>query len=78
MNKTIQIRNVPEKLHRRLKARAATDGRSLSEYLLREIERLASRPTMNEWLAMVAKREPVILPEGVSVVDMIREERDSR
>ena len=42
----IQIRNVPEDVHRTLKARAAREGMSLSEYLLRDVVELASRPTL--------------------------------
>ncbi len=45
MSKMIQIRNVPDGLHRRLKARAAMAGRSLSDYLLNEIRRAAERPS---------------------------------
>ena len=46
----IQIRNVPESLHRLLKSRAALEGLSMSDYLLRDIRRDASKPTMKEWL----------------------------
>jgi len=46
----IQIRNVPEDIHRTLKARAAKEGLSLSEYLLREAVDLAERPTMAEMI----------------------------
>ncbi|MGE5277493.1 MAG: FitA-like ribbon-helix-helix domain-containing protein [Acidobacteriota bacterium] len=48
MGKMIQIRNVPDSLHRTLKARAALAGTSLSEYLLEEIRREARRPTLEE------------------------------
>jgi plasmid stability protein len=48
MAKTIQIRNVPEDLHRRLRVRAAAEGVSLSEYLLRELEEVADRPSLRE------------------------------
>jgi plasmid stability protein len=50
---TIQVRNVPEDLHRQLKARAAGQGRSLSDYVLDELRVAANRPTMGEWLAAV-------------------------
>ena len=46
MSKMIQIRNVPDALHRRLKARAAEAGMSLSDYLLAELRRSAERPTL--------------------------------
>jgi predicted nucleic acid-binding protein len=48
MAKMIQLRNVPDELHRLLKARAALEGMSLSEYLLAEIRRSAERPTLHE------------------------------
>ena len=44
MTTTIRIRNVPEGLHRRLKARAALEGVSMSRFVLREIERAPKRP----------------------------------
>jgi plasmid stability protein len=50
---TIQVRNVPEDLHRQLKARAAGQGRTLSDYVLDELRVAANRPTMSEWLAAV-------------------------
>ena len=51
---TLQVRNVPEDLHRRLKARAAESGGTLSEYVLEELRDLSHRPTMREWLAEVS------------------------
>jgi antitoxin FitA len=74
--KTIQIRNVPDDLHGRLKARAALDGRSLSDFALAELRRTLERPTRNEWLARVAAREPFDVPGGS--VALIRSGRDSR
>lgn len=50
MASMIQIRNVPEELHRELKARAALEGKTLSDYLLGELRTLAVRPTMRQWL----------------------------
>ena len=50
MSKMIQIRNVPDDLHRTLKVRAAKAGMTLSDYLLSEIEQVAEKPTMSEWL----------------------------
>jgi plasmid stability protein len=76
MSKMIQIRNVPDAVHRALKVRAASEGRSLSDYLLAELERLASLPTTEELRRRVASREPVDLP--VSAADLIRAERDAR
>ncbi len=46
----IQIRNVPESLHRLIKSRAAIEGLSLSDYLLKDIKRKAAKPTMKEWM----------------------------
>lgn len=53
---TVQIRNVPEPVSRTLKARAAAEGRSLSDYLLRELERIAARPTRSEVLDRIEAR----------------------
>jgi plasmid stability protein len=75
MGKMIQIRNVPEALHRRLKSRAAVAGRSLSDYLLAEIERVASLPTREEMLERIHRRSRVTLT--VPAADVIRRERDS-
>jgi plasmid stability protein len=67
MSVMVQIRNVPDELHRRLKSRAALAGMSISEYLLREIERSLERPTRQELvqrlqsLERVEPREPVAL-----------------
>jgi plasmid stability protein len=72
----IQIRNVPETLHRTMKARAAQAGMSLSDYLLAELRKIAERPTMDELRKRLQQREPVRLP--VSAAQMVREERDSR
>jgi plasmid stability protein len=72
----IQIRNVSEETHRRLKARAALEGKSLSEYLRLEIERLAARPTMEEMIERVASREPV--KGGDSAAETIRKVRAER
>jgi antitoxin FitA len=75
MSKMIQIRNVPDALHRKLKVRAAASGQTLSDYLLREMERLAARPTREEMLARIHSRNRVTLKTPAAVV--IREERDS-
>lgn len=76
MSRMIQIRNVPDAVHRRLKARAALAGRSLSDYLLAEVERLAALPTRDEMRARLRRRSEVSL--DVSVADLVREERESR
>ena len=72
----IQIRNVPEALHRRLKSRAALEGKSLSDYLLGELSRIAEWPTaeeMRQRLARLSPTNPSITPE-----EAVRAERDSR
>ncbi len=72
----IQIRNVPDSLHATMKARAASAGMSLSDYLLREIRELAERPTLEE-IRRRLEALPKIEPE-VSSADIIRAERDRR
>jgi len=72
----IQIRHVPDPVHRKLKVRAAQEGKSLSAYLLREIQRIAERPTLEELkerLARLSRVNPRVPPAQI-----IREERDSR
>lgn len=76
MSKMIQIRNVPDALHRRLKARAALAGMSLSDFLLAEARRLIERPTSDELRARLQSRAAVELAE--SPADAVRSERDSR
>lgn len=72
----VQIRNVPETMHRKLKSRAAAAGISLSDYLLKEIARAAEVPTENEWRARLATLSEENPPE--SSADAIRAERDRR
>jgi plasmid stability protein len=72
----IQIRNVPDALHRRLKSRAALAGMSLSDYLLQQIREVAERPTIEELRARLARRSTVVL--SVDTADAVRAERDSR
>jgi plasmid stability protein len=72
----IQIRNVPDGLHRQLKSRASLEGLSLSGYLLREIEEVAGRPTLQELTARLAKRAPV--KYDVSPAEVLREARSRR
>ena len=76
MSKMIQIRHVPDAVHRKLKARAATKGMSLSDYLMLEISDLAKLPTMDDWLDDLATREPVEFKEPPAVT--IRKMRDSK
>jgi antitoxin FitA len=76
MPKMIQVRHVPDDLHRKLKVRAALAGMSLSDFLLAELGRSAERPTRQELLARIAGRRPVSLRE--SPARAVRAERDSR
>jgi plasmid stability protein len=76
----IQVRNVPEAIHRRLKARAALVGMSLSDYLLTEIRRLAERPTLDELRQRLAARAAAApVPPAADAVRQEREhEREGR
>jgi antitoxin FitA len=76
MPKMIQLRNVPDDLHRRLKARAAMEGMSLSDYLLTEIKEIAERPTLMEFRERLHQREP--LSVSLDTARIVREERDAR
>ena len=76
MTRMIQIRNVPETIHRTLKARAALAGMSLSDYLLAELRRIAERPTLEQMRERLRQREPVSLP--VSAAHIVRAEREAR
>ena len=76
MGVMIQIRNVPEGLHRELKSRAARAGMSLSDYLLSEIREVAERPTIEELRARLAARPPIKL--SLTPAEAVRAERDSR
>ena len=76
MSKMIQIRNVPEDLHRLLKARASLQGMSLSDYLLSEIRRATERPTLQELRDRLHRRESV--SPSVSTVEAVRAERERR
>jgi antitoxin FitA len=75
----IQIRNVPEDVHERLKARAAAQGESLNTYMLRMVVHEAEeRPTMDEVLARIRARGPLGKPGGPSAAELIREAREER
>jgi plasmid stability protein len=76
MSKMIQLRNVPDELHRKLKARAALEGMSLSDYLLAEIQRVAERPTVTELRERLHHRTPVSPSEAPA--DAVRAEREGR
>ena len=72
----IQVRNVPDALHRSLKARAAMAGMSLSDYLLLELREIAERPTLGEFRARLHARRPV--SADFDTAGVLREERGGR
>ncbi len=76
MKTMIQIRNVPTSTHRRLKARAALEGVSMSRFILREIERALERPSRNELLDAIQAQPEIALDP--SPAEFIREERELR
>ena len=73
MSKMIQLRNVPDALHRSLKARAALAGMSLSDYLLAEIREIAERPTLAVSRDRLHKRKPVSAELDTAL--LVREQR---
>jgi plasmid stability protein len=76
MSKMIQVRDVPDQVHQTLKARAAREGMSLSDFLKRELARAAEKPTLQEWLERTQQAKPI--RTGRSPAQVIRELRDSR
>ena len=76
MSKMIQIRDVPEPLHRMLNARAARVGMSLSDFIKRELKCSAERPTMQEWLERTRRAKPIIAKRAAA--EVLRELRDER
>jgi plasmid stability protein len=73
VSKAIQIRDVPDDIHRTLKARAAAAGMSLSEFLLGELSRVAARPPMADVLARSSERSG-----GVPQRDIVEAVRSAR
>ncbi len=76
MSTMIQIRNVPDMLHRKLKARAALAGMSLSDFLLAELRGVAARPTVDELRERIARRASVV--PSMPPAEAVRQERDTR
>jgi plasmid stability protein len=76
MSKMIQVRNVPDQLHRKLKARAAERGVSLSDLILDELRQLAERISPDE----LAARSSTIVRANLdpSPASILRAERDRR
>jgi len=77
MSKMIQVRHVPDPLHRTLKVRAAKAGMSLSDYLLQELRKTAEVPTLEEMQERLSRLERVQLRES-AVAEAVRAERDAR
>jgi antitoxin FitA len=78
MPKVIQVRDVPDDVHRRLKVKAAQQGMTLSELVRRYLVELAEQPTMAEVLERIKSRERVDLPiSSAELVRRAREERDA-
>lgn len=73
MSRRLQVRNVPDDLHRRLKARAALAGMSMSDYVLREISQSLTRPTREEVFARMAELPVIELDPPAA--EIVREER---
>ena len=67
MSKMIQIRNVPDDVHKALKIRATKEGMSLSDFLLREMTKVAEQPTLEEMIERIRRRAPVELDEDPAV-----------
>jgi plasmid stability protein len=78
MARMIQIRHVPDQLHRRLKSRAATLGLSLSDYLRRELERASAQLTPEELRERLEELEPVDPGETAAAALRAERGRDAR
>lgn len=76
MSKVIQVRDVPDDVHRALKIRAAEEGRTLSELVRAELAEVARRPTLATMLERLGEREPVTLDEAAA--DAVRSGRAER
>jgi plasmid stability protein len=74
MSTMIQIRNVPDALHRQLKSRAALAGMSLSDYLLNEMRQIAEHPTLDELRARLDRRTRIT--PSITPTEAIRTERE--
>ena len=76
MSTMIQIRNVPDEVHRAAKARAALEGMTLSDYALAALRQAVNRPTLAEIAARVRLLEPVT--DSPAMSELVRAERDGR
>jgi antitoxin FitA len=71
----VQVRGVPDDVHRRLKSQAALAGQSLNEFLLARLSDLARRPTVPELAERIREREPYTGPSSAGAVRAGRDER---
>ena len=76
MPKMLQIRNVPDDLHGRLKARSALAGLSMSDYVLREVRQSLARPPREEVFARIAELPPIELDPPAA--EVLRDDRRQR
>lgn len=76
MPKNLQIKNVPDDVHAQIRQRAAEDGVTISDYLLRVAENATKRPTIEEMVRRLQERGPIEV--SIEPVDIIRADRDSR
>jgi plasmid stability protein len=76
MSRMIQVRHVPDDVHRRLKTRAAASGVTLSDYLRLELDRIAERPSPEELRERLGNRSPV--RTRLAPARVLRQERDRR
>lgn len=75
MAKMIQVRDVPDQVHSTLKARAAREGMSLSDFIKRELQRSVEFPTMGEWLEQAEQTKPITAKR--SATQVLRKLRDA-
>ena len=76
MSKMVQIRDVSDRVHSALKARAAREGMNLSDLIKRELEHTVERPSMQEWLERGQKMKPI--PTKQTSAQLIRDLRNER
>jgi plasmid stability protein len=76
MTKVIQVRDIPDDVHRRLKLRASEEGQSLSDLIRTELNEIADRPTLSEMLERIGSRDPVSIAE--SAANAVRSGRGAR
>ena len=76
MAKMIQVRDVPDEMHRTLKARAAREGMSLSDFIKRELRHSVEKPTLQEWLERTRHIKPLVTKR--TSVEVIRKMRGAQ